>query len=156
MPTIQHVISIEAPIELCFDLARTVEVHAGKQLLTVQKAVGGVTAGMMEYGDSVTWETNHFGIKQNLTSKIIEMEKPYTFTDMMIEGAFHSFTHTHEFIEKDGGTMMKDTFSYRAPFGVLGQMADRLFLEKYMKSFISEQAKNVKWFAELIDAYNVN
>ena len=64
MPKIQHVIFIAAPIELCFDLARTVEVHAGKQLLTVQKAVGGVTAGMMEYGDSVTWETNHFGLNK--------------------------------------------------------------------------------------------
>ncbi|MHA6260580.1 SRPBCC family protein [Sporosarcina sp. CAU 1771] len=149
MPTIQHEIFIAAPIELCFDLARTVEVHAGRQLLTVQKAISGVTAGIMENGDFVTWETSHFGIKQNLTSKIIEMEKPFTFTDRMLEGAFHSFTHTHEFIENDGGTMMKDTFSYTSPFGVFGQFADRLFLENYMGSFISEQAKNVKWYAEI-------
>jgi len=155
MPTIQHAIFIKGHIELCFDLARTVEVHAGKQLLTVQRAVGGITAGMMECGDSVTWETKHFGLKQNLTSKIIHMEKPFSFADMMIEGVFHSFIHTHEFIEKDGGTMMKDTFSYKAPFGIFGQMADRLFLEKYMMCFITEQAKNVKWFAEIIDANNV-
>lgn len=148
MPIIQHVIFIAAPIELCFDLARTVEVHAGKMLLTTQKAVGGVTAGIMKNGDSVTWETNHFGIKQNVTSQIIQMEKPYHFTDRMIEGVFHSFSHTHEFFENDGGTIMKDTFSYKAPFGIFGQIADRLFLENYMRSFISKQAKNVKWFAE--------
>jgi len=148
MATIQHVTFIAAPIELCFNLARTVEVHGGKHMWTVQKAVGGVTAGIMENGESVTWETSHFGLKLNLTSQIIHMEKPYTFTDKMIEGAFHSFTHTHEFIEKDKGTMMTDTFSYKAPFGIFGRIADRLFMANYMRRFITKQAENVKWFAE--------
>ncbi|WP_329958792.1 SRPBCC family protein [Sporosarcina sp. G11-34] len=138
-------IFIVAPIELCFDLARTVEVPEGKHLLKVQIAVDGVTVGIMENADSVTWETKNFGIKQHITTKIIEMEKPYTFTDMMIEGALHSFSHTHEFIESDGGTMMTDTFTYSSPFGVLDKVADRLFLERYMRSFISNHAKKINF-----------
>ena len=66
----------------------------------------------------------------------------------MVKGAFHSFTHTHDFIESGTGTVMKDTFSYKSPFGVLGVLADRLFLEKYMRDFIVTRAKELKRIAE--------
>lgn len=58
-----------------------------------------MTEGLLEQGDFVTWEAIHFGIKQKLTAKVILMEKPKKFVDGMIKGAFHSFTHTHQFIE---------------------------------------------------------
>lgn len=148
MPIIKHEISIHAPIQVCFDVARTVEVHAGKTLLTKQIAIGGITFGLMERGDFVTWETTHFGMKQKLTSQIIEMVKPYRFTDAMVHGAFHSFTHTHEFIERDTETIMKDTFLYKSPFGILGKVANRLFLENYMSHFIARHAQKVKKVAE--------
>lgn len=148
MPIIRHEISIHAPIQVCFDLARTVEVHAGKTLLTKQIAIEGITFGLMERGDFVTWETTHLGMKQKLTSQVIEMVKPYRFTDAMVRGAFHSFTHTHEFIEWGTETSMIDTFSYKSPFGILGKAANHLFLEKYMSHFIARHAQKVKRIAE--------
>lgn len=148
MPIIRHEISIHAPILVCFDLARTVEVHAGKTLLTKQIAIEGITFGLMERGDFVTWETTHLGMKQKLTSQVIEMVKPYRFTDAMVRGAFHSFTHTHEFIEWGTETSMIDTFSYKSPFGILGKAANHLFLEKYMSHFIARHAQKVKRIAE--------
>lgn len=150
MTIIKHEISINAPIQVCFDAARTVEVHAGKTLLTKQKAIGGVTFGLMEYGDFVTWQTIHFGIKQKMTSEIIEMVKPYKFTDAMVQGVFRSFTHTHEFIERGTETIMKDTFSYSLPFGIPGKIANRLFLKSYMTRFIAGHADRVKKVAETV------
>lgn len=148
MPIIKHEISIHVPIQVCFDLARTVEVHAGKTLLTKQLAIDGVTFGLMERGDFVTWETSHLGMKQKFTSQIVEMVKPNSFTDTMIHGAFHSFTHTHEFIEWGTETIMKDTVSFKSPLGILGKIADHLFLEKYMSHFIARHAQKVKRVAE--------
>jgi len=148
MPIIKHDIFINAPINVCFDLTRNVDVHTETTSKTKERAIDGVIAGMMENGDTVTWEATHFGIKQKLTAKIIEMEKPYKFTDVMVKGAFHSFTHTHEFIESGTGTIMKDTFSYKSPFGILGIIVDKLFLEKYMRDFIVNRAKELKRIAE--------
>lgn len=148
MPTIEHEITINAPIQICFDVARTVEVHEGKTMLTKQITISGVTKGLMEHGDSVTWQTTHLGIKQKLTSQIIKMVKPYHFTDAMVQGAFQSFTHTHEFIESCAETIMKDTFTYQSPFGIIGKAADQLFLERYMRNFIALHAKKVKKAAE--------
>lgn len=148
MPIINHEIHIRAPISKCFDLARNVDVHTETTSKTKERAVGGVTTGLMEIGDFVTWEAIHFGVKQKLTARIIMMEKPDRFTDEMVNGAFHSFTHTHEFIESSNGTIMFDTFNYKAPFGPLGYIADRLFLENYMRKFISDRAVELKKIAE--------
>lgn len=148
MPTINHEIYIEAPIDVCFDLARNVDVHTETTAKTKERAVAGVTSGLMEKGDSVTWEATHLGVKQNLTAKITGMDKPHIFTDTMVKGAFHSFVHTHEFSEKGSGTIMRDRFIYRSPLGILGNLADRLFLEKYMHKFIADRAMELKRIAE--------
>ncbi|MDQ0857909.1 hypothetical protein QFZ72_001388 [Bacillus sp. V2I10] len=63
MPVIRNTISMKAPIEVCFDLARNVEVHPKTTKKTKEKAVGGVTSGLLQEGDTVVWEAVHFGIK---------------------------------------------------------------------------------------------
>ncbi|SOC44472.1 SRPBCC family protein [Ureibacillus acetophenoni] len=129
---------------VCFDLARNVDIHTKTTTKTKEKAIGGVTQGLLEEGDTVTWEATHFGIKQRLTAKVTHMEKPTLFVDIMVKGAFSSFTHTHQFIEEKGGTLMIDTFEYKSPFGSIGMIADKLFLEKYMTEFIISRAKEQK------------
>ncbi|GEN52535.1 SRPBCC family protein [Halobacillus faecis] len=148
MPVIIHRTFIEAPAEVCFDLARDVDVHTQTTSNTKEKAVAGVTKGWMEEGDKVTWEATHFGIRQRLTARITEMDRPHRFVDVMVKGAFHSFTHTHEFFEKAEGTVMVDTFDYQSPLGPLGSIADRLFLEKYMRDLIETRAHELKMMAE--------
>ena len=148
MPLIEHHQFIHAPIERCFDLARDVNVHTRTTEGTKEKAVGGVTTGLLSAGDIVTWEAVHFGIKQRLTAKITLMNRPYLFEDVMVQGAFHSFTHIHEFIEKDNGTLMIDRFQYTSPFGLIGVIADKVFLESYMGNFIMTRAKALKHIAE--------
>lgn len=149
MPVIAHEIYIEAPIGVCFDLARNVDVHTETTSKTKERAVGGVMTGLMENGDSVTWEAVHLGVRQKLTAKIIHMERPHKFTDTMVKGAFHSFVHTHEFIESGTGTVMRDSFDYESPFGIVGKLADKLFLENYMRAFIRDRAIGLKKIAEM-------
>ncbi|QAS52111.1 SRPBCC family protein [Halobacillus litoralis] len=150
MPVIQHEQFIQAPAKLCFDLARDVDIHTKTTGATKEKAVGGVTNGLLEEGDTVTWEATHFGIRQQLTAKVTFMEKPSQFNDVMVRGAFKSFIHTHRFVEKEGGTMMIDTFDYKSPLGVVGVIADKWFLEKYMTAFIISRAEELKKVAENI------
>lgn len=103
MPIIKHKQFIQAPVDVCFDLARNVDIHTETTAKTKEKAVGGVTQGLLEKGDTVTWEATHFGIKQRLTAKVIHMEKPIVFVDIMVKGVFTSFTHTHQFKEEKDG-----------------------------------------------------
>ncbi|MBT2581277.1 SRPBCC family protein [Planococcus sp. ISL-109] len=148
MPEILHETFIEAPIEHCFDLARSIDVHMVTLAKTNELAIDGTTSGLMELGDWVTWEATHLGVRQKLTSKITEMDRPHRFSDEMVKGAFHSFTHTHEFTADRGGTIMKERFSYRSPYGIIGKLADKLFLERYMTRFVMNRASELKRIAE--------
>ncbi|MEK4713415.1 MULTISPECIES: SRPBCC family protein [Sporosarcina] len=148
MPLIEHQEFIQASVERCFDLARDVDIHTRTTEGTKEKAVGGVTTGLLLAGDIVTWEAVHFGIRQRLTAKVTVMDRPYMFEDIMVKGAFHSFHHIHQFIEKDNGTLMIDRFQYRSPCGVIGVIADKLFLESYMRNFIVSRARALKHIAE--------
>jgi ligand-binding SRPBCC domain-containing protein len=103
---------------------------------------------MMKSGDTVTWEAVHFGIRQHLTSKITAYERPYRFTDEMVRGVFQEITHIHEFVPQLPGTLMVDLFTFRAPFGILGWLAEKLVLTRYMKGLLLTRNRYLKQVAE--------
>ncbi|OXM85326.1 SRPBCC family protein [Paenibacillus rigui] len=148
MPLIRTEFIIQAPVDRCFDLARSIDIHAASASQTRERAIAGRTTGLIELGETVTWEAVHFGIRQRLTARIAELERPYYFVDEMVHGAFKRFRHTHEFVAVAEGTHMIDTFDYESPFGLLGRIADALFLEKYMKRFLIRRNEYIKKMAE--------
>lgn len=54
MPRIHLETLIHAAPELCFDLARSVDVHMASTDHTGERAISGVTSGMMNLNDEVT------------------------------------------------------------------------------------------------------
>lgn len=153
MPTLRFTTHIHAPIERCFDLSRSVDLHARSTAQTGEEAIGGVTSGLIGLGQEVTWRARHFGVWQTLTSRITACDRPRHFRDSMVHGAFKRFDHDHEFVV-DGsgeGTLMTDIFSFDAPLGALGWLAERLFLARYMDWFLRERARVIKAVAESDD-----
>ncbi len=148
MPTIRLETKINAPVEICFDVARSIDIHQRAAIKRKERAVAGVTSGLLGSGESVTWEAVHFGVRQLLTSRITEYDPPYLFVDEMVKGAFHSFRHVHRFRRVKGGTLMLDVFTYVSPLGLLGWLADKLFLERYMLRFLRERNRYLKRAAE--------
>src|SRR5580765_2368162 len=127
MPVIKLSTEIQAPIGRVFDLARSIELHQRSMGHTNEKAIAGKMSGLIELGETVTWEAVHFGVTQHLTSEITICDPPVHLQDIMVTGAFKRFTHDHNFSETGSGTMMKDVFDYDSPFGFLGSIADLLF-----------------------------
>lgn len=148
MPTIRLETSIEAPVERCFDLSLSVDLHRLSMAHTRERPIAGVTSGVMKLGDTVTWEAVHFGVKQHLTSKITLEERPYRFVDEMTRGIFQEVRHTHEFVPQPSGTLMIDIFLFRAPLGPLGRLAETLFLTRYMKELLLARNRVIKQMAE--------
>ncbi|TCM96410.1 hypothetical protein EV294_105277 [Paenibacillus sp. BK033] len=149
MPVIVQTLFIEAPIDVCFDLSRSIELHMSSTSQTKERAVKGRTSGLIELGETVTWEAVHFGVRQRLTAVISEYERPCRFVDEMVEGAFKRFKHEHRFESRDGGTLMTDIFDYTSPLGPLGSLADVLFLRSYMERFLMQRNSCIKRQAEI-------
>jgi ligand-binding SRPBCC domain-containing protein len=140
--------AINAPIGRCFDLSRSVELHMLSTASTGERAIAGRTTGLAEQGDTITWLATHFGIRQQLTTKIEKMVRPHFFSDRMLFGAFKSLCHEHLFEERDGHTLMTDKLCYETPLGIFGSLFDRLVLEKHMKHFLQERNQVIKKAAE--------
>jgi len=154
MPTIEIKTTLKADIEMCFDLARNIDFHKASLVHSKEKAVAGKTSGVIALGESVTWEATHFCVKQRLTSKITGFERPYYFVDDMISGAFKSFKHKHIFetqIDRESNesyTLMTDVFEFESPLGILGKLANVLFLKRYMKNLLTTRNAYLKIAAE--------
>ena len=104
MPLIRLSTFIRAPAEVCFDLARSIDLHTHAPGPLRHRAVGGVTRGLIGLGEEVTWEASIFGVRLHMTSKIVACERPREFTDEMRRGPFARWRHTHSFEPVDEAT----------------------------------------------------
>jgi ligand-binding SRPBCC domain-containing protein len=139
--------SIAAPIERCFNLSRSIDLNLASTEAR-QKAVAGVTSGLIGLGQEVTWSGRHFGFVILYTSRITAYEFPRYFQDSMARGLFQSYCHDHYFEECDGATLMKDVVRFAAPYGVLGRVVERLVLARYMRKLIERRNSYLKSTAE--------
>jgi ligand-binding SRPBCC domain-containing protein len=148
MPKITIETKIKAAKSIVFDLSRSIDLHKISTQQTNEEAIAGVTSGLIGKNEWVTWRAKHFGIYQKLTSRITVFEKPECFVDEMEKGIFKRFRHEHIFQEIAGETLVIDIFDYESPLGILGKIADKLFLESYMKRLLEKRNKTIKEFAE--------
>ena len=148
MPIVTLVTEIHAPLGRCFDLCRDLEVHSRTVAHTRERLVVAKTTGLAEAGDVLTFEAVHLGVRQRLVSRISEVERPVMFADDMVSGAFARLRHVHTFTATERGTLMRDRLEWDSPLGVLGRIADRLFLERYMRRFLVTRNRNLKAIAE--------
>jgi len=146
--TIRLETRIAAPARRCFLLALSIDLHMDSTAGTRERAVAGVTTGLIAHGESVTWRGRHFGLMLQHTSKIARYEPPVFFQDVMTAGAFKSFVHDHRFQQHGGVTVMQDELKFSAPLGVLGSMAESLVLRSYLACFLRERNQFVKQVAE--------
>ena len=148
MPRIELETEIGASRDIVFDLARSIDLHKLSTIQTNEEAIAGKTEGLIGLNEWVTWRAKHFGVVQNLTSKITEFDKPNYFVDEMEDGAFKEFKHEHQFIKKNNVTLMIDVFEYKSPFAILRKIADSLFLKRYMKNLLAKRNLVIKEFSE--------
>jgi ligand-binding SRPBCC domain-containing protein len=139
---------IDAPVERCFLLSLSVDLHIASAHSSREKAIAGVTTGLINKGETVTFQGRHFGLIWNYTSRI-EILRPYShFRDIMISGRFKHFEHDHHFAAMNDGTRMRDEIRFSAPWGMLGRLATRMFLRRHVTAFLAERNALLKHVAE--------
>lgn len=108
MPTLRIVTRIAAPVDECFDLSRSIDLHLESMIASRERAIAGVTSGLIDDGQEVTWEAHHLGVRWRMTSRITAFDRPHRFVDEMVRGPFATFRHD-EFRAAGHGTVMTDT-----------------------------------------------
>ncbi|MEP6673766.1 MAG: SRPBCC family protein [Ferruginibacter sp.] len=139
---------ISAPIERVFDLSRSIDLHKISASDTKEEAVAGIITGLINLNETVTWKAKHLFKIRFFTSLITAMEKPVYFCDEMQKGDFKSLRHEHHFKKVENGTIMIDILEFETPYKKAGRIFNKLYLTKYLSSFISKRNKRIKEYAE--------
>jgi ligand-binding SRPBCC domain-containing protein len=148
MKTIRLTTLIAAPVDRCFKLSTSVDLHMAAAKRAGEVAIDGVTSGLMREGERVTWRGRHFGLKLTHES-LLEISRPYSyFRDVMVRGAFAMFEHEHYFAPMNDGTRMRDELRFAAPLGPLGWLAERMFLKRHLTKFLRRRNAVLKEVAE--------
>lgn len=141
-------LEINAPLPVVFDLARSIDMHMVSTEGTNEKAIDGITSGLIEANQTVTWQAKHLFKIRKFKTIIPAMQPYHYFKDEMLEGDFKKFQHEHFFEEKNGVVLMKDVLHLEAPYGIIGKMVMRLFLKNYIKGFLERRNNIIKQYAE--------
>ncbi|ACL40778.1 conserved hypothetical protein [Pseudarthrobacter chlorophenolicus A6] len=129
------------PVEQLFDRARSIDLHVDSQRTSGERAVGGVTQGLIGEGGEVTWRARHFGVPLTMTSRVTHLDFPHSFTDVQVKGPFKAFRHVHGFEAKATGSIMTDRVEFSAPLGVLGRAVERFVLRRYLERLIIDRGR---------------
>jgi ligand-binding SRPBCC domain-containing protein len=148
MPTIHLTTFIAAPAERVFDLSRSIDLHKKSMAHTQEQAVAGTTAGLIEKDETVTWKAKHLFKTRVLRVRITQMQKPESFTYELADGDFKTLKHVRHFKQVENGTILIDLFTFEIPYGIFGNMANQLFLSKYLKKILEHRSKIIKEYAE--------
>ena len=151
MNTVRSEIWIDAPVERCFLLSLSVDLHTASMRSSKERAIDGVTTGLISEGETVTFQAWHLGFRLKHTSKI-EALRPYShFRDVMTAGVFEHFEHDHHFAAMDDGTRMRDEIRFIPPLGVLGRVATKALVRRHIAAFLMERNRGMKQVAESED-----
>lgn len=73
------------------------------------------------------------GIPLYWMTEITQVHQPDYFIDEQRRGPYRFWHHQHHFSVIDGGVEMTDIVHYRLPFGILGDISNRFFVESQLR-----------------------
>lgn len=74
-------------------------------------------------------KAKQFGLWITWKVQIKNVNPPYGFTDTALRCPMKSWTHTHEFIDDEGDSILRDTITYEPPGGLIRKMVNTMMIE---------------------------
>ena len=81
------------------------------------------------------------GVKITWVTEITQVKDKEFFIDEQRMGPYKMWHHQHIFEIKDNGVLMKDIITYIPPFGLIGQIANKIFIKKQLKNIFDYRQK---------------
>jgi len=97
----------------------------------------------IQEGTTLDYRLKLHGIPIGWRSKITDWEPNEKFSDIQLKGPYGYWRHTHEFENKNGGTLIRDRISYKPPFGAAGDLLAGYFIKKDLKAIFNYRCKTI-------------
>lgn len=97
----------------------------------------------MQEGTLIDYKLYLYGIPMKWKTEISEWEPPFRFVDSQLRGPYQKWVHTHDFTEKDGGTLMRDRVEDRVPGGPIAPLIHSLFVRRNVEQIFAYRGKTI-------------
>ena len=142
MEMIRVVTWINAPLERCFKLSLSFDLHVVLARSTGEEVVSGVQVGLLGLNNTISLRGRRFGLPFVHTTMIDAVRAPMYFREVGVEGMFSRFEHEHHFALMNDGTRMRDELRFSLP------LAGRMLLRRHIVHLLKWRNAQIKWVAE--------
>jgi len=98
----------------------------------------------MNQGRLIDYSIRIAGIQRRWTSLITDFQSPEMFVDEALRSPYRFWHHTHQFIEHDDGTVIRDDIRDSLHFGPLTAIAHFLFFRRQLTGIFQYRASIIK------------
>lgn len=99
----------------------------------------------MYAGMIITYKISPFlGLKMNWMTEITHVAEKQYFVDEQRFGPYALWHHQHHFKEIKGGVLMTDILHYAIPYGVIGQLSNRVLVGNKVKQIFAYREKAIE------------
>jgi ligand-binding SRPBCC domain-containing protein len=95
----------------------------------------------MRVGALIDYQIRIHGFPVRWRTEITAWNPPFNFADEQRRGPYRRWTHTHTFVEKDGGTLCRDHVIYAVPGGAL---VNYLFVRRDVQKIFAYRTEALK------------
>lgn len=90
-------------------------------------------AGEIDRSTVIDYKIRVAGVPMRWRTRIERWLPGQMFVDSQERGPYRAWWHEHRFVERDGKTIMEDIVHYAPPLGLLGAIANKLFVERMLR-----------------------
>lgn len=83
------------------------------------------------------------GIQMDWVTEITHIANQRFFVDEQRFGPYAMWHHEHHFEPQDGGVLMTDILHYKVPYGIIGSLADALFVDAKVEQIFRYRQKAI-------------
>ena len=147
MPTKKYEIRIDAPIERVWQFH--VNEHSLSMLAPPDRDVHlldpikPISEGSVHHA-----KFKHMGVSLPFHVRASDVIAPRGFVLTSIRSPFSKWIHRHEFIDDEGGTIIRDTVDYQVKAWLFGTMANTLFVEDQINEIFKYRHFTLRGFVE--------
>ncbi|GAB6879748.1 hypothetical protein JCM17823_20220 [Halorubrum gandharaense] len=148
MADLEVTTTLPCGIERAYELVTSVSTHERAMAHYGEAVVHGPADDTLVEGDRITRRTSHFGMSMTRTTAVVAATPPLSFREEQVDGPFASFVHEHAFERiDDDHTLIDDRVSYDLPWGPLGDLLDRAYVEGYLRRVVRERNRKLERLA---------
>jgi ligand-binding SRPBCC domain-containing protein len=141
--TLERTITVDAPLDDVFSFFQDPRNLAGITPAWMGFDLVHVDGGEMRSGFKIVYRIRWLGVGLRWVTRIREYDPPNRFVDVQTSGPYRTWRHEHTFAETASGTRMRDVVRYQLPFGILGDVAHRLIVQRQLRRIFDYRADRI-------------